>query len=181
VFPPGRRNDDDHRDARAALLAADAEAARLLRSGAAPVGVSAGTGDPHESDDLLVVSAPVDGLELALERTSEAAPHARLLVVTGDPEGPPAGVATGGDRTGDGTGQGPGGAEAERRQRRLERAVTMVAEAHADGVPVVGAFHQPAVDGYEWHRGFDARLGLFDRDRNPRPALDALLRPGRGS
>jgi beta-glucosidase len=185
VFPPGRRNDDDHRGARAALLAAEAEAARLLRSGPAPVGVSVGTGHPLESDDLLMVSAPVDGLALALERTSEAAPHARVLVVTGDPEESPAGVATGGDRTGDGTGDGAGpgsgGAEAERRQRRLERAVTTVAEAHADGVPVVGAFHQPAVDGYEWHRGFDARLGLFDRDRNPRLAVDALPRPGRGS
>jgi beta-glucosidase len=46
--------------------------------------------------------------------------------------------------------------------------------ARGDGVDVVGAFHQPAVDGYEWHRGFDARLGLFDRDRNPRPTLGAL-------
>jgi hypothetical protein len=147
--------------------------------------VSASTGDPHESDDLLVVSAPVDGLELALERTVEAAQHARLLVVTGDPEESPGGAATGGDRTGDGqgdgTGQASGGADAERRQRRLERAVAMVADAHLGGLPVVGAFHQPAVDGYEWHRGFDARLGLFDRDRNPRPALDALPRPGRGS
>ena len=185
TFPPGRRKDDDQRDARAALLAAEAEAARLLRSGRAPVAVSPDTGDPHESDDLLVVSAPVDGLESALEGTAEASPHARLLVVTGDPEGSPAGAATGGDRTGDGTGDGvgpgSGGGEAERRQRRLERAAATVAEAHADGIPVVGAFHQPAVDGYEWHRGFDARLGLFDRDRNPRPALDALPRPRQGS
>jgi hypothetical protein len=185
TFPPGRRKDDDQRDARAALLAAEAEAARLLRSGRAPVAVSPDTGDPHESDDLLVVSAPVDGLEGALEGTAEASPHARLLVVTGDPEGSPSGAATGGDRTGDGTGDGvgpgSGGGEAERRQRRLERAATTVAEAHADGIPVVGAFHQPAVDGYEWHRGFDARLGLFDRDRNPRPALDALPRPRPGS
>jgi beta-glucosidase len=184
VFPPGRRNDDDHRDARAALLAAEAEAARLLRSGPAPVAVSAGTGDPHESDDLLVVSAPVDGLELALERSVEAAPHARLLVVTGDPEELSASAATGGGRTGggqgDGTGHASGGADAERRQRRLERAVATVADTHVGGLPVVGAFHQPAVDGYEWHRGFDARLGLFDRDRNARPALDALPRSRRG-
>ena len=178
VFPPGRRNDDDHRSARAALLAAEAEAARLLRSGPAPVAVSADGDEPHESADLLVVSAPADDLEAALERTAEAAPHARLLVVTGDPEESPANGATGGDRPGDGqedeTGRGSGGAEAERRQRRLERAVATVAGAHEGGLLVVGAFHQPAVDGYEWHRGFDARLGLFDRDRNPRPALDAL-------
>jgi beta-glucosidase len=187
TFPPGRRNDDDHRGARAALLAAEAEAARLLRSGPVPVSVSADADDPHEGDDLLVVSAPVDGVEAALERTTEASPEARLLVVTSDPETSPAGGATSGDGTGDGagsgdgTGPGSGGAEAELRQRRLERAVAAVAEAQASGVPIVGAFHQPAVDGYEWHRGFDARLGLFDRDRNPRPALEALPRSGRGS
>ena len=106
TFPPGRRKDDDQRDARAALLAAEAEAARLLRSGRAPVAVSPDTGDPHESDDLLVVSAPVDGLEGAVEGTAEASPHARLLVVTGDPEGSPAGAATGGDRTATGRATG---------------------------------------------------------------------------
>jgi hypothetical protein len=42
---------------------------------------------------------------------------------------------------------------------------------------VVGAFHLPAIDGYEWHRGFDARLGLFDRDRVPKDALGPLAPP----
>ncbi len=60
---------------------------------------------------------------------------------------------------------------------RLRRAVTTIAGAHGGGLTVVGAFHQPAIDGYEWHRGFDARLGLFDRDRNPRPALAAWHQP----
>jgi len=60
------------------------------------------------------------------------------------------------------------------RKERLERAVKLVDEAQSHGLRMVGAFHQPAVDGYEWHRGFDARLGVFDRDRNPRPALQAL-------
>jgi beta-glucosidase len=185
TFPPGRRNDDDHRHARAALLAAEAEAARLLRSGPAPVAVGADSDARHEGDDLLVVSAPVDGLEGALERTAEASPDARLLVVTGDPDGPAGGATSGDDPAGDGDGDGtapqPGGAEGERRQRRLARAVAAVAEAHAVGIPVVGAFHQPAVDGYEWHRGFDAKLGLFDRDRNRRPALEVLPHPGRGA
>jgi len=49
-----------------------------------------------------------------------------------------------------------------------------VADAHRDGLGVVGAFHVPTIDGYEWHRGFDARLGLFDRDRGPKDALGAL-------
>lgn len=153
TFPPGRRNDDDHRDARAALLAAEAEAARLLRSGPAPVAVAARQEGSHESDDLVVVSAPLDGLEQALERAGEDAPAARLLVVCGDPAA---------------------GDTDERRAARLARAVGTVREAHAGGVVIAGAFHQPAVDGYEWHRGFDARLGLFDRDRNPRPAAAAL-------
>jgi beta-glucosidase len=156
TFPPGRRGDDDHRDARAALRAAEDEAARLLRTGDQPVAVAARPGEQHAEDDLLVVAAPVDGLGDPLERVAETTPHARVLVVTGDP-GAGAGIEAG-----------------ERRRERLRQAVQTVADAHADGLPVVGAFQQPAIDGYEWHRGFDARLGLFDRERNPRPALDAL-------
>ena len=172
TFPPGRHDEDDHRTAHAHLLAAEAEAARLLRTGRAPVAVSVRAGDPHDGDDLLVVGAPVDRLEVPLERVAAAAPHASVLVVTGDP-GDDGGTG-GQDEPG---GQGRSGGDDERRARRLERAVTLVGDAHAGGLPIVGAFHQPAVDGYEWHRGFGARLGLFDRDRNPRPAAAAL--PGR--
>jgi beta-glucosidase/6-phospho-beta-glucosidase/beta-galactosidase len=157
VFPPGRHSDDDERDAVAALRTAEAGAARLLRSGGAPVAVAARPDEPDPdgdaddgAEDLLVVSAPVDRLELALEQVADAARDREILVVTGDP-------LTGADG--------------------LPRAVDTVAAAHGDGIPVVGAFHLPAIDGYEWHRGFDARLGLFDRDRNPRPALEALIPP----
>jgi hypothetical protein len=100
----------------------------------------------YEDDDLLVVNAPVDRLEERLEQVSDTVPHARLLVVTGDPDP----------------------ADDQRRTERLRRAVGVVAGAAGGGLPLVGAFHQPAIDGYEWHRGFDARLGLFDRDRNAR-------------
>jgi beta-glucosidase/6-phospho-beta-glucosidase/beta-galactosidase len=146
VFPPGRRSEDDERDAGAALRTAEAEAARLLRTGGAPVAVTARPGEPREADDLLVVSAPVDGLETPLEQVAGAFPDAGIVVVTGDP-----------------TGEG-----------RVQRAADAVATAHRDGMRVVGAFHLPAVDGYEWHRGFDARLGLFDRDRAPKDALGSL-------
>lgn len=166
TFPPGRHRDDDHHDARATLLAAEAEAARLLRTGASPVAVSARRGDRHEHDDLLVVGAPADRLEPALEQAIDAASHARLLVVTGDPG--PLDV----DIDADADVHGP-------RARRLQSAVRTIAGAHTGGTTIVGAFHQPAIDGYEWHRGFDARLGLFDRDRNPRPAFTALpVAPG---
>jgi beta-glucosidase/6-phospho-beta-glucosidase/beta-galactosidase len=146
TFPPGRHGENDERDALAALRTAEAEAARLLRTGDAPVAVTARQGEPREADDLLVVSAAVDELEAPLERAAEAFPDVGIVVVTGDP-----------------TGEG-----------RVQRAADIVAAAHGDGVPVVGAFHLPAIDGYEWHRGFDARLGLFDRDRNPKDALGSL-------
>jgi beta-glucosidase len=161
TFPPGRRLEDDERDAGATLRAAEAEAARLLRSGGRPVAVSAPAAldaatDPSAPDrdpsDLLVVSAPVGDLARELERTADAVPDAELLVVTGDPA--------------------PG--SPVERQQRLEVAVTAVAGAAAGGVTVRGGFVLPAVDGYEWHRGFDAELGLFDRDRNARPSLRAL-------
>jgi beta-glucosidase/6-phospho-beta-glucosidase/beta-galactosidase len=146
TFPPGRGREDDERGALAALRAAEAEAARLLRTGGAPVAVTARPGEPREAEDLLVVSAAADELETPLEQAAEAFPGAGIVVVTGDP-----------------TGEG-----------RVQRAADTVAAAHRDGMRVVGAFHLPAIDGYEWHRGFDARLGLFDRDRNPRPAFEAL-------
>ncbi|HKH05158.1 MAG TPA: family 1 glycosylhydrolase [Acidimicrobiales bacterium] len=164
TFPPGRRDEDDHRTARATLRAAEAEAARLLRSGKQPVAVSAPFGPDaagpdaadRDPDDLLVVSAPVGTLARELERTAGAAPDAELLVVTGDPA--------------------PG--SADERATRMRTGVRAVTEA-ASTVAVRGAFVLPALDGYEWHRGFTAALGLFDRDRNPRPALDAIPRQPR--
>jgi beta-glucosidase len=158
TFPPGRHDDDDHRDALATLRAAEAEAARLLRTGAAPVAVTArvdeqadGTGDGG-GDDLLVVSAPVDRIDGRLEPVAQRFGDRGIVVVTGDPTT----------------------ADDERREANLRRAAVAVAGAHDGGIDVRGAFHLPAVDGYEWHRGFDARLGLFDRDRRARPALAAL-------
>lgn len=186
LFPPGRRDEDDERTARTALLAAEAEAARLLRSGPAPVAVTARPGVERHGDDLLVVAAPVDELARALERAAEVAEDARFLVLTGDPAaGEAAGAPPGAERDGAGPGEeqveeedeegeGARPEAEERRAERLQRAVEAVDDAVAGGLRVVGAWHQPAIDGYEWHRGFAARLGLFDRDREPRPALEVL-------
>lgn len=44
----------------------------------------------------------------------------------------------------------------------------------ADGVPLVGWFAEPAIDGYEALPGFRRQTGLWDRDRAPRPTLDLL-------
>jgi beta-glucosidase/6-phospho-beta-glucosidase/beta-galactosidase len=153
TFPPGRTDEDGHRTAAATLAAAEAEAARLLRSGGRPVAVTPrlGPGRP-DGDDLLVVAAPVTEVERELERVAQGAPGAGLVVVLGDPAEAPD----------------------EDRARRLRAAVTAVA---GSGAAVRGGFVLPAVDGYEWHRGFDAHLGVFDRDRNPRQALAALAAP----
>ena len=153
TFPPGRHRDDDRHDARIALLAAEAEAARLLAGGPVPVAVAARPGDPDQADDLLVVNAPVDQVERAIEQAADGAPDARLVVVTGD----------------------PGAGSDEERADRLRREAATIRAAATGGPEIVGAFHQPAIDGYEWHRGFDPRLGLLDRDRNPRPALAAWV------
>jgi beta-glucosidase/6-phospho-beta-glucosidase/beta-galactosidase len=147
VFPPGRRREDDARDALATLRTAEAEAARLLRTGGTPVAVTARPGEPREAEDLLIVGAAADELDTPLEQAADAFPDAGIVVVTGDP-----------------TGEG-----------RVQRAADTVPAAHRDGMRVVGAFHLPAIDGYEWHRGFDARLGLFDRDRNPKETLGVLV------
>jgi beta-glucosidase/6-phospho-beta-glucosidase/beta-galactosidase len=160
TFPPGRHDADDHRDALAALRRAEDEAARLLRGGGRPVAVSArfdtvGGPDERGDEDMLVVGSPVTELEPALERAADAfgAAGADLLVVTGDPDT---------------------GADPDQRAVRLRRARAVVEEAARGGLAVRGAFVLPAVDGYEWHRGFDAKVGLFDRDRNPRPAVSEL-------
>jgi beta-glucosidase/6-phospho-beta-glucosidase/beta-galactosidase len=151
TFPPGRHRPDDHQDARDALRRAEDEAARLLR-GRQPVAVAARPDDvTHEHDDLVVVSAPVDELRRAVEHAAERDPNAELLVVTGDPTEP----------------------EEDKRSTRLADARRAVAEV-ADSVAVRGAFVLPAVDGYEWQRGFDARLGLFTRDRTPKAAVAEL-------
>jgi beta-glucosidase len=181
-FPPGRHRPDDEHDARIALAAAESEAARLLRSGPAPVAVSRRPDGRHDHDDLVVVSAPVGDLERALQRTADDAGHNGILVVTGDPDTGDTGGDSGDDAAGraggsdSGAGSSRDDSTAQRRAARLRTAVGAVADAHGGGVPVVGCFHQPAIDGYEWHRGFDARLGMFDRDRNPRPTAAALPR-----
>ncbi len=56
----------------------------------------------------------------------------------------------------------------------LNRSLGEVRRAAQDGVPVEAFFHDTAIDGYEWTRGFATSKGLFDRDRRPRPSLARL-------
>jgi beta-glucosidase len=66
-------------------------------------------------------------------------------------------------------------ADDEWRVSYLTECLNEVERAIADGIDIRGFFHWTAVDNYEWLEGYDARFGLFDRDRNPKPSA-ALAR-----
>lgn len=53
---------------------------------------------------------------------------------------------------------------------------TVCDEAVSDGIDVRGRFWWSFVDGYDHRSGFAPRTGLFDRDRNARPALETWTR-----
>jgi len=48
----------------------------------------------------------------------------------------------------------------------LEATLDIVHGARADGLDLVGYFHDTAIDGYEWRAGFDITRGLIARDRS---------------
>lgn len=54
----------------------------------------------------------------------------------------------------------------EWREHVLSETLDVVAAARADGVDVLGYFHDTGIDGYEWRAGFGTERGLIDRDRN---------------
>jgi len=53
----------------------------------------------------------------------------------------------------------------EWRTEQLEQTLDVVEQSISDGVPLVGYFHDTAIDGYEWRTGFQTQRGLIDRDR----------------
>jgi beta-glucosidase len=67
---------------------------------------------------------------------------------------------------------GIGTDDEDARAQYVRDGIDVVTDALDDGIDVRGLFFWTGVDNYEWHHGFDVRFGLFDRDRNPRPAAD---------
>ena len=67
-------------------------------------------------------------------------------------------------------GYGIGTSDDRQRAACLERGLQVTSDAIARGVDVRGLFHWPAVDNYEWPRGYDVQFGIIDRDRNIRPS-----------
>jgi beta-glucosidase len=61
----------------------------------------------------------------------------------------------------------------------VEDVLGIVADAITGGADVRGLFWWTGVDNYEWHDGYEVRFGLFDRDRNPKPAAAIARRAAR--
>lgn len=90
------------------------------------------------------------GLGLVLERLAEELPDTPLLIA----------------ELGIGTRADDGGAD-EKRLAFMRAAIDELHTAQRAGIDVRGLFWWTGVDNYEWIHGFDARFGLFDRDRTP--------------
>jgi beta-glucosidase len=69
---------------------------------------------------------------------------------------------------------GIGTHDEDHRATYLRDSLTVIEEAIADGIDVRGIFFWTGVDNYEWHHGFDVPFGLFDNDRTPKPAAEAI-------
>ncbi|MEJ7584800.1 MAG: family 1 glycosylhydrolase [Acidimicrobiales bacterium] len=93
-----------------------------------------------------------EGLGLVIQRLAEEVPDKGLLV--GEH-----GIGT----TDDGW-----------RTSFLRDSLGFVEQAVADGIDLRGFFHWTAIDNYEWRHGFDVPFGLFDRDREAKPSIEAL-------
>lgn len=58
------------------------------------------------------------------------------------------------------------------RTELLDETLRIVDDARADGINLVGYFHDTAIDGYEWRAGFDTQRGLIARDRSLKPSAN---------
>ena len=67
---------------------------------------------------------------------------------------------------------GIGTTDDDRRAELLRDTGDQLRSLRAEGIPLTGYFHRCAIDGYEVRAAVP--WGLFDRDRNPRPSLEAF-------
>jgi beta-glucosidase len=107
--------------------------------------------DGRRGQDGMAVWA--EGLALTLHRLAEMLPQRRLAI----------------------TGYGAPTSDAPWQADEARAARSVVLAAAGDGIPIEMALWSTAVDGWAYDYGFDLNAGLFDRDRNPRPALAAWL------
>ena len=72
---------------------------------------------------------------------------------------------------------GIGTDDEQQRSDYVEAVLDIARDAITGGVDLRGIFWWTGVDNYEWGQGFDVRFGLFDRDRNPKPAAEIARSP----
>ena len=200
-IPPGRSEPDELPGVLATVQQAGVDAARLLRSGDAPVVSShwlAPLRPAQEQAEMVVWEswAEPDAID-AFDMIGFVADPAVDVVEPEDDDGPPfllaaerepspaavmEGVAEVIDRVSELAPDLPLVVRAtelavdddDRRVDHLGAVLDGVAQAIEGGADVRGYFHWAAVDGYEVDGGFATRRGLFDRDRRPRPSAARL-------
>ncbi len=118
-----------------------------------------GTLKPYPRDEWVGPMGNVpwpEGLAIVLHRLADELPGRPLLVC----------------ELGMGTARGSD--DEPRRDDYLRESLEVVEEAIGDGADVRGVFFWTGVDNYEWTYGYDVQFGLFDRDREPRPAAETI-------
>jgi beta-glucosidase len=207
TLPPGRTSNDDFHTVLGAVLAAQRDAARLLRGTGAPV-VAWHTVSPlravGDDAEAAIWTTRIDEVLWRSWTTPDWAASFDAIA-----------VATNGGLSVDGAGAlgpwatddhlayclhrtaemlpdtplyaatGVGHPDDAEREARLPGLVAQVAEALRDGIDVRGLFWWTGVDGYETATAHALPWGLVDRDRNPKPsaaklALTTRQAPGRG-
>jgi beta-glucosidase len=144
------------------LRHANREAAQLLHSDGAPVVASHSPDEP--ADELKLDLEVFDGIGLVHPATDDGSLRATLQRLADEVGSAPIWV----------TATGVGTRDTDEQAEKLRSTAEQIAEARRDGIDVPGAFWWTAIDGYEPATGFEVPWGLFDRDRNPRPAVDVL-------
>lgn len=155
--------DEDHRfTGLRNLRQANREAAQLLRTGDAPVVASHPPDEP--SDELQLDVEAFDGIGLVHPATDDNAVRSALQRLADVVETTPIWV----------TATGVGTKDPDEQAEKLRGTAEQIAESASDGIDIRGAFWWTAIDGYEPATGFEVPWGLFDRERNARPAVEEL-------
>jgi beta-glucosidase len=155
--------DDDRYTGVTNLRAANREAARLLSGGAAPVVASHTAGEA--GDELKLDLESFTGVGLVHAATEGVALRNAVQRLADEVGSVPVWV----------TATGVGTTDPDEQADKARSTREQLAEGVADGIDLRGAFWWCAVDGYEPSTAFDIPWGLFDRDRNARPALGELF------